>query len=265
MTKVRDEADAKRTAARAIHSERKQKLKKTIDLIIDNLQRLRSEDAKKKEEKQAAAKERAIQQEKQKLALQESRKILKAAETAERRQKGEGSFATIVWVQLISAEGIIAADKGGTSDAYAVAELVSISTGKLTKQPRKSKTKTIKKTLAPVWNEAVETWDKIEEDVTDLAIKVTVFDADMLSSEALGGVLISLSTIWPSLWVFSEVVIPLKATERMKNEATGTLKVRLRVRRDFNERCTSSQRLLPLLPAVFDSSLRGKNFTISSD
>ena len=52
-----------------------------------------------------------------------------------------------IHLKLISAEDILAADKGGTSDPYATAELIDSATGKPVKPARKTKTKTIKKTL----------------------------------------------------------------------------------------------------------------------
>ena len=99
-----------------------------------------------------------------------------------------------MWVQLVSAEGILAADKGGTSDAYAIAELVDSATGKPIKPARKTKTKTIKKTLNPEWNQDEVEWSNVTQDTSSLSLKVTVFDADMMSSETLGGVTIPLST-----------------------------------------------------------------------
>ena len=58
-----------------------------------------------------------------------------------------------VLLSLVGATDVLAADKGGTSDPYAIAELVWTKTGKALKKARKTKTKTIKKTLAPEWND----------------------------------------------------------------------------------------------------------------
>ena len=103
-------------------------------------------------------------------------------------------MSTKVFVSLVRAEGILAADKGGTSDAYAIAELVDSANGKPIKPARKTKTKTIKKTLNPEWNESEVEWANLDRDASSLSLKVTVFDADMMSSETLGGVTIPLST-----------------------------------------------------------------------
>ena len=48
-----------------------------------------------------------------------------------------------------------------------------------------------KETLAPTWNENEVEWGNIKEDISELSLRVTVFDADMLSSMVLGGVLVS--------------------------------------------------------------------------
>ena len=99
-----------------------------------------------------------------------------------------------VLLSLVGATDVLAADKGGTSDPYAIAELVWTKTGKALKKARKTKTKTIKKTLAPEWNEQEVTWSSITEEISELSLKVTVFDADMMSSTTLGGCIIPLSS-----------------------------------------------------------------------
>jgi Ca2+-dependent lipid-binding protein len=97
-----------------------------------------------------------------------------------------------VWVRVASARGIPAGDKRGTSDAYAVGELINVQTGKPLSKSRKLKTNTVKKTLDPEWNEDAE-WVEIEEDVSSLALKVVVFDADVFSSDVLAGVKVPLA------------------------------------------------------------------------
>jgi len=98
-----------------------------------------------------------------------------------------------VWVKVAAARDLPAADKGGTSDPYAVIELVDAATGKPLKKPRKKKTKTVKKTLAPAWDDGEALWAEIDEAVGGLALRVTVFDADAVSSEALGSVSLPLA------------------------------------------------------------------------
>ena len=63
------------------------------------------------------------------------------------------SSKTVV-LRLLKARGLPAADANGFSAPYAVLELVD-ATGKPLKRPRKHRTVTVKKTLAPVWNEEV--------------------------------------------------------------------------------------------------------------
>ena len=149
--------------------------------------------------------------------------------------KGSGSVPRMttlkVSVALIRADGLLAADNGGTSDPFAVAELVYTDTGKPLKKARKVKTKTIKKTLQPEWNEAEVEWSGIMEAIPDLSLKVTVFDADMLSSEELGGVTIPLTSM-PTAEASVEdslISFPLKTVGKMKTDATGTITLGLRV------------------------------------
>ena len=135
-------------------------------------------------------------------------------------------MSTKLFITVIRAEGILAADKGGTSDAYATAELVESATGKPIKPARKTKTRTIKKTLAPEWNEDEVEWGNISLDASGLSVKVTVFDADMMSSETLGGVTIPVSVLTEDT---VNLVLPLEAAGQMKVEATGTIRLRGRL------------------------------------
>ena len=67
-----------------------------------------------------------------------------------------------MFVQVIKARNLLAMDKGGGYDPYATVELVNVDTGKAykgasgDKKPFKTKTKTIKKTLHPNWEESGE-------------------------------------------------------------------------------------------------------------
>ena len=54
------------------------------------------------------------------------------------------------------------------------------------------KTKTVTRSLNPVWEEH-QTWRSIFEDPETLALKILIFDADTLTCELLGGVTIPLS------------------------------------------------------------------------
>ena len=85
----------------------------------------------------------------------------------------------------------IAADRGGTSDPYAVVELVQIEND--TRVGAKLQTGRRSKTLAPKWNE-VKTWSGLDQPVNNFAIRVAVFDKDTFSSTSLGSVLIDKET-----------------------------------------------------------------------
>ena len=131
-----------------------------------------------------------------------------------------------IQLELISAEDLLAADKGGTSDPYAIAELIDSATGKPVKPARKTKTKTIKKTLNPVWNADEVEWTGITGDAASLALKVTIFDADMMSSEVLGGVTIPLSSFLAT--GESAISYSLERVGKMKTDATGSVTLRCR-------------------------------------
>ena len=59
-------------------------------------------------------------------------------------------------------------------------------TGKPAKKPRRTKTKTVKKTLHPVWEEKEVVWANIQDNIEELALQVTIFDADMVTNDTLG-------------------------------------------------------------------------------
>jgi len=59
--------------------------------------------------------------------------------------------ARTVVLRLTKAKGLPAADGNGFSDPYAILELVDASSGKPLKRPRKHRTKTVNKTLNPVY------------------------------------------------------------------------------------------------------------------
>ena len=54
-----------------------------------------------------------------------------------------------IQLTIVGAKDLIAADRGGTSDPFAIVELVSLSDGLPVKPPLKKTTKTVKKTLEP--------------------------------------------------------------------------------------------------------------------
>ena len=160
-------------------------------------------------------------------------------------EEGEGrEAAPHPWVEgrgyslnilVAEARDLIAADKGGTSDPYAVLELVDVNSGNLAMSAggkRTHKTKTIKKTLAPEWQEQV-TWEGLTQDPKQLGVRVKVFDADMLSKEALGEVtkeqlpVAMFPTDYPALDDWYD----LKLTGNMK-EVSGALHLEIRLEFD---------------------------------
>ena len=126
-----------------------------------------------------------------------------------------------VRVEVLRARKLPAADRGGTSDPYAVAELVHLKSGKPVTRPQRYKftTETVKKTLSPVWEseEGAQQEDKSKakrsafaslsfcdaktwhthwssvEGTSDLGVRVTVYDQDMVTSEPLGSTTLPLS------------------------------------------------------------------------
>ena len=123
---------------------------------------------------------------------------------------------------MIGAKDLLAADKGGTSDPFALVEIVDTRTGKSVKPRRFEKTRTIKKTLSPKWNERI-TWSDVIGDPSFLALNVKVYDADLVSKELLGEVSIPVSD-WPEGFEFEDKSLDLS----MKGKTKGTVYVSLR-------------------------------------
>ena len=94
----------------------------------------------------------------------------------------------------------VAADSGGTSDPYAVVELIHKGTGQ--RVGAKLQTGKQPKTLEPTWNET-KTWSDVKGPVDSLVIRIAVFDKDRFSSTSLGTVevpLISFSAAEEASW-----------------------------------------------------------------
>lgn len=84
-----------------------------------------------------------------------------------------------VRITVVSASGLPAADSNGLSDPYAV---LTLST-----HPRKNlRTKTIKKTLSPSWDERFE-WTGHRDELRGASCEVKVYDWDRLSRDDLLG------------------------------------------------------------------------------
>jgi Ca2+-dependent lipid-binding protein len=128
-----------------------------------------------------------------------------------------------IFVTVSAARGLLAADKNGTSDPYAVAELVHTRSGKPLKKPRRLKTNVVKATLDPEWSTDEVEWAGVEEDVDDLSVRVRVLDDDfMRSDEVLGEVKIPLPREHAEDWY------PLETTSKMRRTAEGAVCIKLR-------------------------------------
>jgi TPR repeat protein len=131
---------------------------------------------------------------------------------------GSTQLTTTLTFTLERARDLVDADRGGTSDPFAILELVDRATGQPLPRPRKLKTKTITRSLDPEWEEHM-TWADIFEDPGTLALSVLVFDADTLTCELLGGVTIPLAQ-----GMDSEEWYPLsnvEGRELLKNEVAS--------------------------------------------
>jgi hypothetical protein len=125
-----------------------------------------------------------------------------------------------LWFTVLRANDLLAADKGGTSDPFITVELVNTTLGKPAKRPRKIKTKAVNKTLNPVWDEPEVVWKDIKENIEELALEITVFDADMLSNDTLGGTTVPLLTFGREA---AEAPHPLSRVGKMTQDATGVV------------------------------------------
>jgi ankyrin repeat protein len=139
-----------------------------------------------------------------------------------RPRSQDGGSRISLSLTLVGARGLAAADKGGTSDPFAVAEIVL--NGELAKNVGKMKTPVIKKTLDPSWN-SEHAWVDIVEGLGDnMALRVTVFDKDIFSTQMLGIANIPLSLLesTPEGW------FPLEKAKSMKISAETLGEVQLK-------------------------------------
>ena len=126
---------------------------------------------------------------------------------------------------IVGAKDLIAADKGGTSDPFAIVELVTLSDGLPVKPPLKKQTKTVKKTLEPYWDDHI-IWESIAQTNTDLlGVNIKVFDADLVTKEALGQITIPVKEFPDKEGVSADKWYTLEAFGKMKT-VSGTINVR---------------------------------------
>lgn len=95
----------------------------------------------------------------------------------------------ILHMVIVGGRDLIAADKSGTSDPYAIVELQhkkskkpvvkgwDSKSGKPKSKSFKEKTKVVKKTLEPDWHHAI-VWDGVMEDPKSLCVNIKLFDKD---------------------------------------------------------------------------------------
>jgi len=95
----------------------------------------------------------------------------------------------------VGCSDLLAADKGGTSDPYVTVNLLEKGSGKQIKK-ESFKSKTVKKTLSPVFDQTHEFGGVFDLDVPTSqlpSIEFKVYDADNFSSEPLGFATVSLA------------------------------------------------------------------------
>ena len=110
------------------------------------------------------------------------------------KSKDTASTLTTISVEIWEARDLLAADQNGSSDPYAVAELVDSSTGKIVKGTKSFKTPVAKKTLNPVWArseaqggnspKAPGTEWNTGANVEHLSIRLRIMDDDFMRRDA---------------------------------------------------------------------------------
>ena len=210
--------------------------------IMDDLRREKKREAQRLAEREEAR--RKAMEERQAIEDAEKEKERQAALAAKALEPPLETPPVTMFVQVIKARNLLAMDKGGTSDPYATVELVNVDTGKAykgasgDKKPFKTKTKTIKKTLHPNWEESGEdevAWEDIMKDrasLRDVALQATVFDADLLTSTCLGGMTVKLTDLDEAVLKgehFVDTWFGLEKVKKMKQDTTGEIQIRLRI------------------------------------
>jgi Ca2+-dependent lipid-binding protein len=128
-------------------------------------------------------------------------------------------LASTVHVKLFEAKGLRSADSNGLSDPYVVVGIVD----KEGKFERKGKTQTIKKELNPHWDQSVFISLDNAAVKSAAAIRVEVYDEDMVGSDFLG------EYFWPldyDSWS-EQRTVQLQERKGRKEGITGTLTARI--------------------------------------
>jgi hypothetical protein len=118
-----------------------------------------------------------------------------------------------LFVEVLGGKDLAAKDKSGTSDVYCRVEFGGL----------KFKTLTKYKTLEPTWDDA-EYYFEVAPSALDLALRVAVFDWDMIGSDdPMGQVELALLTDLPD---GKEVVKECELVPQKKETVSGTIKLR---------------------------------------
>ena len=138
------------------------------------------------------------------------------SEDTEVKVEYEGPWT--IQMVVVGAKGIIAADRGGTSDPFAIIELIDSTDRKgITSGKEKFyvKTKTIRKTLTPIWDQVI-TWENIARRPETLLVVIKLFDADIVTREPLGEVTIPVIQFPVEKGVFEDKWYQLGLSPKMK-------------------------------------------------
>ncbi|OHT00693.1 hypothetical protein TRFO_32557 [Tritrichomonas foetus] len=130
-------------------------------------------------------------------------------------------MAVRLHVKVCEAHDLIAADIGGKSDPYCKLKLKSFG-----KKDKALKTKTIKETLDPVWNQE---FDLTSKSPADDVLLISVYDKDKLGKDDKIADEIELPL---SNYPLGEVKVEEISLKRKKKKKAGTLKLEIQV---FNE------------------------------
>jgi Ca2+-dependent lipid-binding protein len=117
-----------------------------------------------------------------------------------------------LWIKLIEAKDLIVCDIGGSSDPYVRARkdecgsdaLIFLTQVKLSVGSEKTKSRVIKKSLCPVWNQEFT----LKVDGAHQLLMIRVYDKDFLTSDKMGNTFYSLENL--DRGVETDVWLPLR-------------------------------------------------------
>ncbi|GMH93018.1 hypothetical protein TrST_g3840 [Triparma strigata] len=132
----------------------------------------------------------------------------------------------LLTVRIVEAKDLIACDSSGKSDPYVKILFVDSKTKDALSE--QFKTKTVKKTLEPKFDETFVFGKKVSlaEVESQPTLRLTIFDSDTFSSEEMGKIEIPLPSIDQSTTMTSKW-FPLEKSEKMKKDVTGQVLIEL--------------------------------------